>query len=81
MTASQKAEPPVRDRNAIPAGNSLLKAVYLPPMEIRAAASRIQQESGDMAPEEMVRAVARLLGFLRVGPDLSSVIAQALNPE
>jgi hypothetical protein len=43
-------------------------------MEIAAAAARIRAESGLMTPEEMTRAVARLLGFQRVGPDLSEAI-------
>lgn len=81
MTAAQQADPPVRDRSAFMASNGLLKAMYLPPQEIRAAAARIRRESGDMAPEERVRAVARLLGFLRVGSELSTTIAQALTPE
>lgn len=43
-------------------------------MEIAAAAARISAESGIMPPEEMTKAVARLLGFQRVGPDLSEGI-------
>ncbi len=81
MTPAQQAEPPVRDRSALATSNGLLKAMYLPPQEIRAAAARIRQESGDMAPEEWVRSVARLLGFLRVGNDLSAAISQALAPD
>ncbi|MEO3387602.1 DUF3320 domain-containing protein [Mesorhizobium sp. CAU 1741] len=71
-TADQVAAPPVRDRRA--ETGSVLKAEYLPPIEIEAAAKKIQAESGMMLPEEMTRAVARLLGFQRVGPDLSEAI-------
>ncbi|MDX5401133.1 MAG: DUF3320 domain-containing protein, partial [Rhodobacterales bacterium] len=72
MTPDQLASVPVRDRRA--ETGSLLKAEYLPPMEIAAAADKIREESGMITPEEMTRAVARILGFQRVGPELSSTI-------
>lgn len=72
LTEEQAASPPVRDRRA--ETGAILKAEYLPPMEIAAAAARIRSESGLMLPEEMTRTVARLLGFQRVGPDLSEAI-------
>ena len=72
LNEEQLAMPPVRDRRA--ETGAILKAEYLPPMEIAAAAARIRAESGLMPPEEMTRAVARLLGFQRVGPDLSAAI-------
>jgi len=50
----------------------------LPLMEIAAAARLIASESGDMPPEDMVRAIARLMGFLRVGTDLQAVILSAI---
>ena len=52
---------------------------YLHPMEIAAAAQLIRQESGEMALEEMVRAVARLLVFKRVGGELAETIAAAIR--
>lgn len=73
LTDEQMASPPVRDRSK-ESGN-VLKAEYLPPIEILAAASRIRAESGLMSPEELTRSVARLLGFQRVGPDLSEAIS------
>ena len=76
LTEGQAENPPVRDRSAEAGG--LLKAAYLPPIEIAAAAQRIRSESGGMAPEELTRAVARLLGFQRVGTDLAEVINNAL---
>jgi len=79
MTAAQAADPPVRDRSA--ETGTLLKAAALPPVEIAAAARLIRQESGEMALAEMTRAVARLLGFRRVGPELSAVIARELGAE
>lgn len=77
MTAEQQNTPPVRDRSAETGG--ILKAAYLPPVEIKAAAESIAQESGALEPEEMVRAVARLLGFQRVGPDLAEAIGGQLK--
>ncbi|WP_229726121.1 DUF3320 domain-containing protein [Frigidibacter albus] len=72
LNDAQLATPPVRDRRS--ENGAVLKAEYLPPMEIAAAATRIRAESGPMPPEEMTRAMARLLGFQRVGPDLSEAI-------
>ena len=72
LTQSQQSETPFRDRRAETGG--VLKAEYLPPMEIAAAAERIRTESGVMTPEETTKAVARLLGFQRVGPELAEKI-------
>jgi hypothetical protein len=79
LTDEQAKNPPIRDRSA--ENGSLLKAAYLPPMEISAAAQRIRSESGDMAPEELTRAIARLLGFRRVGSDLAVVISEVVNSQ
>lgn len=76
LTGPQAENPPVRDRSA--ESGTLLKATTLPPMEIAAAARLIASESGEMPPEDMVRAVARLMGFLRVGTDLQAVILSAI---
>ncbi len=77
LTRAQAEDPPVRDRSS--EQGSLLKAAYLPPMEIRAAAARIALESGEMPRDDMVRAVSRLMGFKRVGSDLEKVINDCLN--
>jgi hypothetical protein len=77
MTAAQAGDAPVRDRSA--ETGTLIKASSLPPVEIAAAARLIRQESGEIGLEEMTRAVARLLGFRRVGPELSETIARALE--
>jgi hypothetical protein len=79
LNEEQLATPPVRNRRAETGG--ILKAECLPPMEIVAAATRIRSESGLMPPEEMTRAVARLLGFQRVGPDLSETILTTIMGE
>ncbi|MBZ9867029.1 DUF3320 domain-containing protein [Mesorhizobium sp. CA15] len=76
LTEEQAQNPPIRDRTA--ETGSLLKAAYLPPTEITAAAQHIRSESGEMPPEDLARAVARLLGFQRVGSDLAEVINDAL---
>ncbi|WP_156117869.1 DUF3320 domain-containing protein [Paracoccus sp. PAMC 22219] len=76
MTRAQADSPPVRDRSA--ETGSLLKAACLPPQEIAAAARMIRTENGGMTPDQLTRAVARLLGFQRVGPDLSEAISAVL---
>jgi hypothetical protein len=76
MTQAQAAAPPVRDRSA--ETGSLLKAAYIPTCEIVAAAALVRQESGDVDGDDLIRAIARLLGFLRVGSELSIVIAEAV---
>jgi hypothetical protein len=78
-TLAQVETPPVGDRRA--EAGTILKAEYLPPMEIASAAARIRAESGIMTPEEMTKAVARLLGFQRVGPDLSETILAVVMKE
>lgn len=77
LTAAQAEDPPIRSR--LEETGSLVKAPYLPPMEIRAAAALIQKESGDIPDDDLIREVARLLGFQRVGSELSDVIAMALE--
>ena len=48
-------------------------------MEIAAAGRLIASESDEMSPDEMVRAIARLMGFLRVGTDLEAAILSAIE--
>jgi hypothetical protein len=77
LTGPQADNPPVRDRST--ENGALLKAISLPPMEIAAAARLIASESGEMPAEDMVRAVARLMGFQRVGTDLQEAILSAIR--
>ena len=77
LTDAQDENPPVRDRSN--ESGTLVKASAIPPMEIRAAAALIEKESGQVDVEELVRAVARLMGFQRVGPDLQEAIRQCLR--
>ena len=77
LTSAQNATPPVRDRSN--ADKNILKAEYLPPMEIRAARDIIHRENGDMTDAEAIRAIAQLFGFKRVGKDLHDTIAAAIK--
>ena len=79
MTSEQEISPPVRDRRAEEGG--ILKANHLPPMEIEAAAGKITRECGELESDEMVRAVARLLGFQRLGPELLAAIREAIRSD
>ena len=79
FTEAQAESPPVRDRSEESGG--VVKADYLPPMEILEARRQVLHQSGEMPLNEMVRAVARMMGFRRVGPDLSAVIEKLLSRE
>ena len=76
MTAVQLADPPLRDRSEAEAPAN--QAGLLPPVEIRAAATRVLAESGETPRDELIVATARLLGFARVGAELRGVIDAAL---
>jgi hypothetical protein len=78
MTSDQFVTPKVRNRSN--ETGSLLKAAYLPPIEIKAAAEQIRKESGDISDDELIREVARLFGFQRVGPDLQFALAAVIRP-
>ncbi len=77
FTADQSREPPVRNRSA--EAGTLTRAEFLPPMEIRAAAKMVAEQSGKMELDEMIRATARLFGFSRLGSDLQETIGKALG--
>jgi hypothetical protein len=77
MTLAQQASPPVRNRAAESAPTT--KAIHICPLEIRAAAALISKESGNVATDEMIRSIARLLGFQRVGGDLQVQISNAMQ--
>jgi len=76
FTRQQQEAPPIRDRAQM--DGALLKAEYLPPMEVVAAAELILDESGGMNRDAHIRAVANLLGYQRVGPDLARVIGEVI---
>ena len=76
LTVEQKVNPPVRNRSE--EEGSLLRAEYLPPMEICAAKNIIFQENGEMSEGDMIRSIARLFGFKQVGKNLRERIAAVL---
>ncbi len=77
LTRQQSEDPPVRDRSATE--GAPLKAEYLPHMELEAAARLILRESGAISRDDHIRAIAKLLGYQRVGPDLSEAIGAAVD--
>ena len=77
MTDAQREDTPIRDRSA--ESRSILNVAALPGIEIRAAAKLLERESGRMESRAQVRAVARLLGFRQVRPDLQAAIQSALE--
>ena len=58
---------------------SIQKAEMIPPMEIRAAIRMVIEQSGRADDSEIIRAVARLFGFERVGPTLNTIISNELS--
>ncbi|MBC6416406.1 MAG: DUF3320 domain-containing protein [Rhodospirillales bacterium] len=78
MTAGQRDNPPLRNRSG---EGAPAKAELLPPVEIRAAAARAVAESGEMPREELIVAIARILGFAKTGKDLRERIDRALADE
>ena len=76
MTEVQRLKPPVRDRSAVPVATR--KPEYLPPAEIKAAAADVERQNGRMTHEELVREIARLLGYRKTGRDVQAQIDAAL---
>ncbi len=76
FTRKQQDDPPIRDRSEM--DGTLLKAEFLPPMEITAAAELILRESGEMRQDEHIRSIANLLGYQRLGPDLARAIGDVI---
>ncbi|MCA8930017.1 MAG: DUF3320 domain-containing protein, partial [Alphaproteobacteria bacterium] len=77
MTSEQKADPAVRDRSA--ETGTLIKAKALPPVEILAAGNLVAAECGQLDLDDQVKAVCRVFGYQRVGPDLRSKIEEILR--
>ncbi|MXY51903.1 MAG: DUF3320 domain-containing protein [Gammaproteobacteria bacterium] len=76
LTRSQSNAVPVRSRAGIDGGVGRPK--YLPPMEVLAGADWIERECGRIDQEDLIRELARLLGFRRTGAELRRSIAHAL---
>lgn len=68
----------VRDRSRV-ASASLRKVDMLPPMEIKAAILQIVRPSLGATPEEIVHAVARLLGFKSTSAQLRDLIQSEVD--
>lgn len=75
-TQRQLAEPPVRDRSA-ETGHTI-RAAYISVIEINAAFEIARGDNAGGDDADLVRAVARLLGFRRVGSELQTRITEAL---
>ena len=79
FTVAQSKNIPVRERSG--ESGPTLQAAALPPMEVRAAATMLEKECGQMDRTEMVREIGRLLGFKRIGADLQRAINSALDAD
>ena len=76
-TKAQGEEPPVRDRST--ESGSTVKAANISLLEIRAAFKIARADNAGGADEDLVRIVAKLLGFKRVGPDLQDRISMGID--
>lgn len=76
-TRGQSDAPPVRDRSA--ESGATLKAACISIQEIQAAFRIAREDNAGGEDEELVRTVARLLGFKRVGADLQARLAEGLT--
>ena len=77
MLMKHKNDVPVRNRSQ--ETGTILKAQFIAPIEFKAAAKLIVDQSGHVDDEELIKAVGSLLGYKRVGPDLREGIASALS--
>jgi hypothetical protein len=75
-TRGQADAPPVRDRSA--ETGATLKAENISMLEIKAALKIARDDNAGGEDEDLIRTVARLLGFKRVGPDLQARIAEGI---
>lgn len=76
-TQTQFSNVPVRDRSkeSVPTTS----AENISPLEIIACANLIEEESGTVSEEELVRVIAKTLGFKRAGPDFQSHVRKSLK--
>jgi hypothetical protein len=76
-TQEQFLSVPVRDRSneSVPTTS----AENISSMEIIACAHLIEQESGKVDSEELVRVIAKTLGFKRAGPEFQSHVRECLK--
>ena len=76
FTRTQANGPPVRERSA--ETGATIKAANISLLEIRAALEIARNDNAGGDDAELIRTVARLLGFKRVGPDLQARISEGL---
>lgn len=76
FTATQAAEPPVRDRSGETGATCRADALSL--LEVRAALRIAREDNPGGDDAELLRTAARLMGFRRVGPDLAARIREGL---
>jgi hypothetical protein len=75
-TMDQFTNPTPRNRGQ--ESGSIVSAEYIPMPEIEKCIELIRAESGMISEDELVKEVASVLGFRRVGPDLRSRIEQVV---
>jgi hypothetical protein len=75
-TQNQADAPPVRDRSA--ETGTIVKAESISVLEIREAFKIARSDNAGGEDDDLIRTVARMLGFKRVGPDLQARIAEGL---
>lgn len=75
-TPTQADAPPVRDRSA--ESGATIKADNISLLEIKAAFKIARDDNAGGNDVDLIRTVARLMGFKRVGPDLQARIAAGL---
>ena len=75
-TQPQADAPPVRDRSA--ESGAIIKADSISLLEIKAAFKIARDDNAGGDDADLIRTVARLMGFRRVGPDLQARIAAGL---
>jgi hypothetical protein len=76
-TDEQFANVPIRDRSneSTPTTN----AENISPMEIIACIDLIEKHSGRVEKDELIRVVAKTLGFKRAGPDFQTHVKRCLS--
>ena len=77
FTGSQANAPPIRDRSA--ESGATLKAENISLLEIKAAFKIAHEDNAGGNESDLIRVVARMLGFKRVGPDLQVRLAEGLG--
>ena len=73
----QFLEVPVRDRSRESVPTTSAESISA--MEIIACANLIEAESGKVDDEELVRVIAKTLGFKRAGPDFQTHVRECLK--